>query len=145
MAAPNTPRVTGWIQLRWHDSKRRSIPTWARRLVEVDAGRAATQSRSTAVALALAVGGILAAPAHAWPQTAADSALAPSPDSLAPYIAHGAPLAGHTIRWYEPLAVIGGIGLLSTLDQPIANRVRDGRSSSALSVANGWARIGTPV
>jgi undecaprenyl-diphosphatase len=102
-------------------------------------------SRSTAVALALAVGGILAAPAHAWPQTAADSALAPSPDSLAPYIAHGAPLAGHTIRWYEPLAVIGGIGLLSSLDQPIANRVRDGRSSSALSVANGWARIGTPV
>jgi len=102
-------------------------------------------SRSTAVALALAVGGILAAPAHAWPQTAADSALPPSPDSLAPYIAHDAPLAGHTIRWYEPLAVIGGIGLLSSLDQPIANRVRDGRSSSALSVANGWARIGTPV
>jgi len=104
-------------------------------------------SRSAAVGLALAVGGILAAPAHAWAQTAADSALAPSPppDSLAPYIPTVPPLAGHTIRWYEPLAVIGGIGLLSTLDQPIANRVRDGRSSTALSVANGWARIGTPV
>jgi membrane-associated phospholipid phosphatase len=104
-------------------------------------------SRSAAVGLALAVGGILAAPAHAWAQTAADSALAPSPppDSLAPYIPTVPPLAGHTIRWYEPLAVIGGIGLLSTLDQPIANRVRDGRSSTALSIANGWARIGTPV
>ena len=104
-------------------------------------------SRSATVALALALGAILAAPAHAWAQTAAGSGLAPSPppDSLGPYLPHGAPLAGRTIRWYEPLAVIGGIGLLSTLDQPIANRVRDGRSSTALSVANGWARIGTPV
>jgi membrane-associated phospholipid phosphatase len=105
------------------------------------------KTRSAAVALALTAGGILAAPAPARAQAAADSALAPTlpPDSLAPYVPHAGPLAGHSIHWYEPLAVIGGIGLLSTLDQPIANRVRDGRSSSALSVANGWARIGTPV
>lgn len=103
-------------------------------------------SRFGAAALALAVAGMLGAPAAGRAQTAADSALTPEPlsDSLAGYVPH-AGTAGHGIRWYEPLAVVGGIGLLSQLDQPIANHFRDHRSSGGQSVADAWSRFGTPV
>lgn len=102
-------------------------------------------SRFNAVALALAVGCSVAAPAQAWAQDAADSSLAATPDSLAPYVPHVAPGAGHTIHWYEPLAVVGGIGLLSALDQPVANHFHAHRSSGGQNVADAWSRLGSPV
>ncbi len=104
-------------------------------------------SRLAAVALALAAGGSLAAPAGAWAQGAADSALtsAPPPDSLAPYVPSGARAAGHSIHWYEPLAVVGGLGFLSTLDQPVANHVHSHRSVGGQNVADAWSRFGTPL
>lgn len=102
------------------------------------------KTRYAAVALALTAGGIVIAPAPARAQ-AADSALVPAPDSLAPYFPHAAPLAGYGIRWYEPLAVIGGIGLLSAVDQPVANHFRTHRSSGGQNVADAWSRVGTPV
>ncbi len=104
-------------------------------------------SRLAAVALALAAGGSLAAPAGAWAQGAADSALtsAPPPDSLAPYVPSGARAAGHSIHWYEPLAVVGGLGFLSALDQPVANHVHSHRSVGGQNVADAWSRFGTPL
>ena len=103
--------------------------------------------RIAAVGLALTVGGSLGAPTGAWAQSAADSALttAPPPDSLAPYLPHSPPAAGHAIRWYEPLAVVGGLGLLSALDQPVANHFRSHRSAGGQNVADAWSRFGTPL
>jgi membrane-associated phospholipid phosphatase len=101
---------------------------------------------SAAVALALTAGGTLAGPACAWSQTTADSAFSPSPppDSLASYIPQDAN-PGHGLRWYEPLAVLGGIGLLSALDQPVANHFRDHRSVGGDNLADAWSRVGTPL
>jgi len=101
---------------------------------------------SAAVALALAAGATLAMPASAWSQTAADSALSPSPppDSLGSYVPQAAE-GIHGLRWYEPLAVLGGIGLLSTLDQPVANHFRDHRSVGGDNLADAWSRMGTPL
>jgi membrane-associated phospholipid phosphatase len=101
---------------------------------------------SAAVALALTAGGTLAAPATAWSQTAVDSALSPAPpsDSLAPYVPHDAQ-PGHSLRWYEPLVVLGGLGLISTLDQPVANHFNDHRSVGGDNLANAWSRVGTPL
>ena len=88
--------------------------------------------RSPALALALALGQ-LAAAAPAAAQT--------PPDSLAPYV-HSSP-AGHAIRWYEPLAVLGGIALTSSLDESVANHFLDHRSQSGQDVADAWAKVGT--
>ncbi len=128
--------------------------------------------RSAALALALALGLSPAVP-FAAAQAPADSALAgpvlaadtvappappadtlagtprvdtlagavPRPDTLAPYI-HSAP-PGHGIRWYEPLALLGGIALTASLDQPVANHFRDHRSQGGQDVADAWAKVGT--
>ena len=69
------------------------------------------------------------------------AAAAPRADTLAPYI-HSAP-PGHGIRWYEPLAVLGGIALTASLDQPVANHFRDHRSQGGQDVADAWAKVGT--
>lgn len=104
-------------------------------------------SRFAAVALALAVGGGFVAPTGAWAQRLAEPAFpnASPPDSLAPYVPSGARAAGHPIHWYEPLAVVGGLGLLSALDQPVANHVRSHRSVGGQNVADTWSRFGTPL
>ncbi len=101
---------------------------------------------SAAVALALTAGGTLAVPACAWSQTAANPTfpLSPPPDTVAPYVPAAGDV-GHGLRWYEPLAVLGGIGLLSTFDQPVANHFRDHRSVGGDNLANAWARVGTPL
>lgn len=127
--------------------------------------------RSAAIALAIALGRLPAVPILAA-QAPADSALAgpvpvdslagplpgadtltaaaprpdtlataPRADTLAPYI-HSAP-PGHGIRWYEPLAVLGGIALTASLDEPVANHFRDHRSQGAQDVADAWAKVGT--
>lgn len=69
------------------------------------------------------------------------AAAAPRADTLAPYI-HSAP-PGHGIRWYEPLALLGGIALTASLDQPVANHFRDHRSQGGQDVADAWAKVGT--
>lgn len=69
------------------------------------------------------------------------AAAASRADTLAPYI-HSAP-PGHGIRWYEPLAVLGGIALTASLDQPVANHFRDHRSQGGQDVADAWAKVGT--
>jgi hypothetical protein len=50
----------------------------------------------------------------------------------------------HAIRWYEPLAVAGGIVLLSSFDQPVADHFRDHRSSSGDDLADAWIHLGSP-
>ena len=127
--------------------------------------------RSAAIALAIALGRLSAVPILAA-QAPADSALAgpvladslpgpaptadtlaaaasrpdtlaaaPRADTLAPYI-HSAP-PGHGIRWYEPLAVLGGIALTASLDQSVANHFRDHRSQTGQNVADAWSKVGT--
>jgi membrane-associated phospholipid phosphatase len=138
--------------------------------------------RSTAIALAIALGRLPAVPSLAA-QAPADSALAapvpadslpgpvpaadtlaaaaPRPDTLAaappadslaaaaprvdtlpPYI-HSSP-PGQAIRWYEPLAVLGGLALTgAVVDQSVANHFRDHRSQGAQDVADAWAKVGT--
>jgi len=49
----------------------------------------------------------------------------------------------HAIRWYEPLAVAGGIALAGALDEPVADHFRDHRSQTGDDVANAWAKVGT--
>lgn len=101
--------------------------------------------RSAVAALALVAGGSLAAPC-AWSQSTVDPTLAPPPaDSLGAPAPAPAGLGGHGLRWYEPLVVLGGIGLLSTLDQPVANHFRDHRSAGGDNLADAWSRIGTPL
>ena len=102
-------------------------------------------SRIAPLALAVVLSGGLAVPGRVLAQDAPDSTSAALPtDSLAPYIPHQAP-PDHTVRWYEPLAVMGGIGLLSALDQPVANHIRFHQSSGGLSAADTWSKFGTPV
>jgi membrane-associated phospholipid phosphatase len=49
----------------------------------------------------------------------------------------------HAIRWYEPLAVAGGIALAGALDEPVADHFRDHRSQTGDDVADAWAKVGT--
>ena len=51
--------------------------------------------------------------------------------------------AGHEIRWYEPLAVLGGVAIAASVDEPVANHFRDHRSQGAQDVADAWANVGT--
>jgi membrane-associated phospholipid phosphatase len=116
--------------------------------------------RSAAIALAVALGRLPAAPilaaqapgvpADSAPAAPALAAVSPGPDSLAkppradtlaPYI-HSAP-PGHGIRWYEPLAVMGGIALAASLDQTVADHFRTHRSQGAQDVADAWSKVGT--
>jgi membrane-associated phospholipid phosphatase len=98
--------------------------------------------RSAGLALALALSQAPVAPA-AWAQTPPDSAApAPQAPDSAPRYIHSSP-PGHAIRWYEPLAVLGGIALASSLDQPVADHFRDHRSQGAQDVADAWAKVGT--
>lgn len=83
-------------------------------------------ARWAAIALALGVGAILATPAVGGAQDAADS-------------------SQHHIRWYQPLPMVGGIALLSSPDQPLANHFRDHRSSSGDDIADAWVHLGSPV
>jgi membrane-associated phospholipid phosphatase len=96
------------------------------------------------VALALALSQLPPFAASGGAQTRPDSTpIAPAlrSDTVPPCLPRSA--AGHTIRWYEPLAVIGGIALLSPLDEPIANHFRDHRSQTAQDVADAWKQVGT--
>jgi membrane-associated phospholipid phosphatase len=96
------------------------------------------------LARTLLLAGGLVLPVCARAQT--DSTFNPAPsDSIASYIPHSAPIEPHAIRWYEPLAVVGGIGLLSALDQPVADHFRIHRSTSGQNIADTWARVGTPI
>jgi len=102
-------------------------------------------SRFAPLALALVLGGGLAIPGQTWAQVASDSTpVRALPDSLPPYVPHRAP-PEHAIRWYEPLAVAGGLGLISALDQPVADRIRVHQSSGGQSAADTWSKFGTPV
>jgi len=99
--------------------------------------------RSTAVALVLVLCR-LPAPTSAAAQMAATSqwvAPASTADTLVPRI-ESRP-AGHSIRWYEGLAVVGGIALSGAFDQSAANHFRDHRSQTGDDVANAWAKVGT--
>lgn len=49
----------------------------------------------------------------------------------------------HVVRWYEPLAVLGGIALTASLDEPVANHFRDHRSQSGQDLADAWAKVAT--
>jgi membrane-associated phospholipid phosphatase len=101
-------------------------------------------ARFAAVTAALALGGLALVARPAPAQSAALGALAPARlDSLFRAEAPAA-AAGHAIRWYEPLAVVGGIALLSSLDQPVADHFRDHRSSSGDDVADAWIHLGAP-
>ncbi len=51
--------------------------------------------------------------------------------------------SAHVIRWYEPLAVLGGVVLTASLDQPVANHFRDHRSQTGDDLADAWAKVGT--
>jgi len=82
-------------------------------------------SRIAVLGLGLALGLGFVAPAAA--QAGADSSSVP----------------GHVIRWYEPLAVVGGIALTASLDEPVTNHFRDHRSQTGDDVADAWATIGT--
>jgi membrane-associated phospholipid phosphatase len=73
---------------------------------------------------------------------------------LASSLALGAPAAAqggadsstvayHAIQWYEPLAVVGGIALTATLDEPVTDHFRDHRSQTGQDIADAWATIGT--
>jgi membrane-associated phospholipid phosphatase len=108
--------------------------------------------RSAALTLALALSFAPVAPA-AWAQAPPDSATtapaaldsaakAPVARDTLPRYVHSSP-PGHAIRWYEPLAVLGGIALASSLDEPVANHFRDHRSQTAQDVADAWAKVGT--
>jgi hypothetical protein len=102
-------------------------------------------SRIAPLALALVLGSGLAVPGCTWAQVASDSTpVRALPDSLPPYVPHGAP-PEHAIRWYEPLAVAGGLGLISALDQPMADHIRLHQSSGGQSAADTWSKFGTPV
>jgi membrane-associated phospholipid phosphatase len=81
--------------------------------------------RSAALALTLALGRLPAA---------LPLAAQTRPDSVP---------VGHAIRWYEPLAVLGGIALSTSLDEPVANHFRDHRSQGGQDVADAWAKVGT--
>jgi membrane-associated phospholipid phosphatase len=81
--------------------------------------------RSAALALTLALGRLPAA---------LPLAAQTRPDSIRPV---------HAIRWYEPLAMLGGIALATSLDEPVANHFRDHRSQGAQDVADAWAKVGT--
>jgi membrane-associated phospholipid phosphatase len=99
--------------------------------------------RSAAIALAIALGEVPPV-CFAAAQTPPDSALvapAPRPDSLPPYVRASPP--GHVIRWYEPLAVLGGIALASSIDESVANHFRGHRSQTGNDVADVWAEVGT--
>jgi membrane-associated phospholipid phosphatase len=50
----------------------------------------------------------------------------------------------HVIRWYEPAAVIGGVALLSALDETIADHYRDHRSQFSQDVADVVRHVGQP-
>ena len=96
--------------------------------------------RSAALALALALSQF--AP-PAWAQARPDSAAAaPGAHDSVPRYIHSSP-PGHAIRWYEPLVVIGGIALASSLDEPVADHFRDHRSQTGQDVADAWAKVGT--
>ena len=41
--------------------------------------------------------------------------------------------------------MVGGIGLLSALDQPVANHFHAHRSNGGQNVADAWSRLGSPV
>ncbi len=99
--------------------------------------------RSTAMALALVLWW-LPAPTSAGAQMAATSvwvAPAAAADTLVPQVQSGP--SGHSIRWYEPLVVLGGIALSGALDESVANHFRDHRSQTGDDVADAWAKVGT--
>jgi len=50
----------------------------------------------------------------------------------------------HTLRWYEPLTVVGGIALISSLDEPVADHFRAHRSSGGDDLADAWIHLGSP-
>jgi len=97
--------------------------------------------RSTALALALALGRLTAAL-----PLSAQTALPLSGQTALPLAAgaeRDSALAAHTIRWYEPFAVLGGVALAAAVDEPVANHFRDHRSQTGQDVADAWAKVGT--
>ena len=97
-------------------------------------------SRIAALGLGLALGLGVGAPAAA--QGGADSSSAASLDPRSSFISRS-PAPGHAIRWYEPLAVLGGIALTASLDESVANHFRDHRSQTGQDLADAWAKVGT--
>jgi undecaprenyl-diphosphatase len=81
--------------------------------------------RSAALAVTLALGRLPAAVPLA----------AQAPPDSAP--------AAHTICWYEPLLVLGGIALTASVDETVADHFRDHRSQTGQDIADAWAKVGT--
>jgi membrane-associated phospholipid phosphatase len=98
------------------------------------------RSRIAALGLGLALGLGIVAPAAG--QDGADSSSAASLDPGSWSISRS-PAPGHAIRWYEPLAVLGGIALTASLDESVANHFRDHRSQTGQDLADAWAKVGT--
>lgn len=51
---------------------------------------------------------------------------------------------GHAIRWYEPVALLGGLALVSALDQPVTDHFRAHHSPTGDDLATGLRHFGAP-
>ena len=50
----------------------------------------------------------------------------------------------HVVRWYEVAATVGGVALLSTLDEPVERAVQGNRSGASDDVASVFRQEGEP-
>ena len=51
----------------------------------------------------------------------------------------------HVIRWYEAAAAVGGVALLSVVDEPIQDWIQDHRSEGTDDAAGIFRRVGEPI
>lgn len=91
-------------------------------------------------AAALGAGGKPAAAQVARPETPAAARAAQLETRIA---ADSAP-PGHLIRWYEPVALAGGIALISALDQPVTDHFRAHHSGAGDDVSTALRHFGAP-
>ena len=56
-----------------------------------------------------------------------------------------APRGPHVIRWYEAAAAVGGVALLSVVDEPIQDWIQDHRSEGTDDAAGIFRREGEPI
>ena len=56
-----------------------------------------------------------------------------------------APRSPHVIRWYEAAAAVGGVALLSVVDEPIQDWIQDHRSEGTDDAAGIFRREGEPI
>jgi len=96
--------------------------------------------RAAFAALVLCCGSLAAQRPDSLPSAATDSA---ARDTAVRAARERVPANAHLVRWYEPLAVLGGIALTASLDESVANHFRDHRSQTGQDLADAWAKVGT--